>query len=195
LGGTYYIAVYGEEYSEFSIYAAIGRKTEEGVSELSFITLAPGTPQTGTLKNQYDDAFYKVRLFYDEKLPVERRQNVSIKVHGLKGDFAVYASNTIEKRGAPNGVNAIWVGNEENHIHIRGNDSNYAKTIYVTVQALSPNASIEDWEGKSAYTASENFTYKFQISYKLSGDIQVIRRAVNIWVFCNKIRWPHLVSR
>lgn len=44
MSGLYYVTVYGIEYSEFTIYAAIGRATEVGVGELDFITLAPGTP-------------------------------------------------------------------------------------------------------------------------------------------------------
>ncbi len=79
----------------------------------------------------FQKAFFKFKLFYKENTPAKRRENITIILKPLRGNFKVYATNNLDT-GAPNGVNAIWVSSN-NHIKIYNDDPNYARTIYLTV--------------------------------------------------------------
>ena len=94
----------------------------------------------------------------------------------------MYASNNIEN-GAPNGVNALWVGDNRS-IKIYNDDPNYAKIIYITVQArnLSKEDNIFNFEDEDEIASNDvdssdetdtNSVYKFKILYRLSGNIQL----------------------
>jgi len=57
---------------------------------------------------------------------------VTIRIRPLRGNFLIFASNTIDN-GAPNMVNAIW-RSEGYEINIPNDDPKYSKIIYLTVQ-------------------------------------------------------------